>query len=55
MVYDIVTVPGGQQVQTMLVQLVAAKMIKKTEQDVSHEGAAGEGPRHNGDDVGNSQ
>ena len=34
MVDDIVAVPGGQQVHAMLVQLEAAKMTKKTEQDL---------------------
>ena len=34
MVDDIVTVPSGQQVHTLFVQLEAAKMTKRTEQDV---------------------
>ena len=34
MVEDIVTVPGGQQGHTLLSQLEAAKMTKKTEEDL---------------------
>ena len=41
---EIVTVPGGQQVHTMLVQFETAKMTRKTEQDLVMKALAEEDP-----------